>query len=132
MMDLNTRRRVCELVLGVIATDNELHPAEFQFIVKVFDSFGISQGKAEEVIAPTVRGFEAAKAIKELPAEVRQETLTLLIESAVADGKVVGSERKFLHEVGRAVDVSSEDIDVRVAAALERVTGKPPQGEGDS
>ena len=119
VMNMETRRRVCELVFGLIATDDELHPSEFRFMVKVFASFGVSQTDEEEVIAPTVRAFEAAKAMRQLPEEVHDETIELLVAAAVADGKVVEAEREFLRGVAGAIDLSVEAIDARLAKALE-------------
>ncbi|MFP6686186.1 MAG: TerB family tellurite resistance protein [Polyangiaceae bacterium] len=118
-MDVGTRRRVCELVVGLIATDDELHPSEFRFMVKVFASFGVSQTDEEEVIAPTVRAFEAAKAMRELPEEVHDEAIELLVAAAAADGKIVEAERVFLRAVAGAIDLSTEALDERLAKALE-------------
>ncbi len=121
-MNMGTRRRVCELVLGLIATDDELHPSEFRFMVKVFASFGVSQTDEEEVIAPTVRAFEAAKAMRELPEEVHDETIELLVAAAAADGKIDEAEREFLRAVAGAIDLSTEAIDERLDKALKTVS----------
>ncbi len=121
-MNMGTRRRVCELVLGLIATDDELHPSEFRFMVKVFASFGVSQTDEEEVIAPTVRAFEAANAMRELPEEVHDETIELLVAAAAADGKIDEAEREFLRAVAGAIDLSTEAIDERLDKALKTVS----------
>jgi uncharacterized tellurite resistance protein B-like protein len=117
-MDKVTKRRVCELISGIIATDQELHPDELRFMLKTFAAFDVATGKDDEAICPTTTSFEAAKLMATLPPEVRDETLALLIESAVADGKVVPSERDYLLAVARAAGISKDDVDDRIAAAL--------------
>jgi uncharacterized tellurite resistance protein B-like protein len=123
-MDETLGRRVCELIVGIIATDDELHPAEFEFMLKAFETFGISKSEDDEVLAPTVRSFEAAKAMKALPDEVRSQAMDLLVESAVVDGKVVEAERTYLHAVARAMDMSIETVDAKVGKALAQVTAQ--------
>ncbi len=117
-MDDVTRRRVCELISGIVATDMELHPAELAFMLRTFQAFGVATGEDDEAICPTVTGFEAAKLMGELPADVRQEAIELLLKGAVVDGKVTPQERDWLLAVGRAAGLSRDDIDDRIAEAL--------------
>lgn len=117
-MDERTRRRVCELVMGIIATDRELHPNELTFMLKTFKAFGVATGKDDEAITPTTRSFEAAKAMSELPEAVREETLELLLDSAVVDGKVVQAERVYLRAVGKAAGLSEAEVDDRIEQKL--------------
>jgi hypothetical protein len=124
-MDRPTARRVCELVAGIIATDRELHPAELRFLLKTFESFGIASGKEDEAICPTVTSVEAARAMSDLPQEVRAEAMELLIHSAAIDGKVVPAERQFLTAVARAAKVSEDSIDERIAAHLMSIDQTP-------
>ena len=124
-MDPVTSRRVCELVMGIIATDQELHPTELQFMLKIFKAFGVASGAEDEAISPTTRSFEAEKAMKALPADVRQEAIELLLDSAVVDGKVVEAERQFLYAVGRAAGISQEVIDSRIETKLAALALEP-------
>src|SRR5262245_13770471 len=87
-MDWNTRRHICELVAGIIASDRELHPAELKFMLKTFSAFGIASGNETEAVCPSVSTVEAMRAMRLLPQEVRHEAMDLLIASAVSDGKV--------------------------------------------
>lgn len=110
------------MVMGIIATDRELHPTELAFMLKTFEAFGIAKSGDDEAITPTTRAFEAAKAMGELPEEVREETIELLLETAAVDGKVVEAERKFLHAVARAAGIDEATIDERIVAKLAAVT----------
>lgn len=119
-MDERTRRRVCELIAGIIATDDHLDPAELTYMLKIFNTFGIASGGRDEVVSPTTTAREAARAMAELPAEVREEALGLLIESAAADGEVVPAERAYLQAVARAAGVDDARLEAQVAEALAR------------
>ncbi len=124
-MDEVTRRRVCELVAGIIATDDVLHPNELQFMLKTFNRFGIASGDEDEAIVPVVTAMEARKAMKDLPEEVRDEALGLLVESAAADGNVSPEEREYLLAVGKAAGLDSDNIDDRIATQLVKSTVGP-------
>ncbi len=104
--------------MGIIATDRELHPDELTFMLRTFKSFGIATGEDDEAIMPTTRSHEAAKAMGALPEDVRHEAMELLLESAVADGKVVEAERDYLHAVARAAGIAVGEIERRIDAKL--------------
>lgn len=118
-MDELTRRRVCELIAGLIATDENLHPEELRFMLKTFKAFGVASGEEDEAICPTVGAQEAAKAMTALPPEVREETIGLLIESAVADGVIADEERAYLSAVARAAGIAHDDVQGRLDEALQ-------------
>ena len=117
-MDSVTRRKVCELVAGIIATDQELHPSELTFMLKTFATFGVGSSDDDEAMTPMVSRAEAAKTMAELPEDIRKQTLELLIESAAIDGKVVPAEREFLRSVAEAADLPDDSIDESLAARL--------------
>lgn len=117
-MNETTKRKVCELVAGIIATDKQLHPAELKFLLRTFDAFGIGTGRDDEAICPTIMPHEAGKAMGDLPPEVREEAMALLINTAVVDGKVVPEERSFLEAVARASKTPFEEVERRLAEAL--------------
>lgn len=119
-MDERTRRRVCELIAGIIATDDHLDPAELQYMLKIFTTFGIASGGKDEVVSPATTPAEAARAMAELPAAVREEAFDLLVESAVADGEVVPAERTYLQVVARAAGVDSARLETLITEALAR------------
>jgi phage I-like protein len=117
-MDDVTKRRVCELIAGIIATDAEFHPAELEFMTRAFAAFGIAGGEEDQAICPTITSMEAAKQMATLPADHREEAMALLMQGAVADGKVTPEEREWLLAVGRAAGISRDDVDDQIATAL--------------
>jgi uncharacterized tellurite resistance protein B-like protein len=122
-MDELTKRRVCELVAGVIATDEELPSAELRFLVKLLRRFGIAQGPECEVVRPTRVGSAAAALMAELPEAVRDETVQLLIDAVVADGKISPKEREYMVAIAEAVGMTSDEMCRRLEDRLARPGG---------
>jgi len=110
-------RRVCELIAGILLTDGEFHPSENDLLVRMFQGFGIPMER-EVVLSPTLTGTAAAKAISELPDEVQQAALELLIDAAIADGKVVPTEQQYLEEVAEAMDITKEQLEEKITDRL--------------
>lgn len=116
-MDGAQRRRVCQLIAGLVVADEDLDPAEDVFVDKMLAKFGIPQ-EERAVIFPVIDSEEAAISIMTLPADVRDEAFELLCEAAAADGQVVDEEREYLGKVAGAIGVSDADVEQRLAKYL--------------
>ena len=86
-------------------------------MVKTFAAFDIA-ATDDAAVCPTTDKGEAAVLMGQLPEDVRQEAMDLLVSSAVADGKVVPSERDWLLAVGGAAGMSDDAVDELIADAL--------------
>lgn len=116
-MDAEQRQKVCQLIAGIVITDEDLDPKEEAFIEKLLDKFGL-EATERDVIFPLVDAEEAATTMKELSAEAQAEAFDLLIQAAAADGKVVEEEQAYLRKVGEVVGVGEEEIETRLVDAL--------------
>lgn len=116
-MDQQLSHKVCRLVAGIVVADDDLDDTEDQFIDRMLAKFGIPPSERESIF-PIVDKSEAKAAMQELPPDVQHETMTLLIEAACADGKVVTEERAYLHAVAEAIGVSAGALDVKIDDAL--------------
>ena len=56
--------------------------------------------------------------IAELPEEVREETVGLLVDAAVADGKLTDEERVYLQAVSEAAGLARDELVDRATARL--------------
>jgi uncharacterized tellurite resistance protein B-like protein len=108
---------VCRLIAGIVISDDDLDEKEEAFIDRMVERFGLAD-EDRDALFPIVDADEAVSEIKAFPEEVRTETLRLLIDAAVADGKVVDEEKAYLVAVAGAMGVSESDLDIRVAKAL--------------
>jgi len=116
-MDQTTRQKICQLVAGIVITDDVLDDKEEAFVDRMIAAFGLSDTN-REVIFPLVDGDEAAKEMSGLPKDAQQEAFRLLIEAACADGEVVPEERSYLSAVAAAIGIAEDDVDSRLKAQL--------------
>jgi uncharacterized tellurite resistance protein B-like protein len=120
-MDIETRQKICQLVAGIIISDDILDEKEEAFVDRLIQSFGVGES-GREVIFPLVDRDEAAQQIKDLPKDAQEEALRLLIEAACIDGQIAPEEREYLHAIAKALDVSEATLAKRVADQLGAVS----------
>lgn len=114
-MNAESRHNVCRLIAGLVVSDDDFAPEEEAFIERLLKRFGISE---RETIFPIVAHDEAAAEVKALPADVQQEALALLIEAAVADGRIADEERAYVRVVGEAMGLDAAAVDAKLDGAL--------------
>lgn len=124
-MTPDERRKVAQLVAGIVVTDDVLDPAEERFVDKMLDNFGIPDDQ-RAVIFPILDGDEAAESLQRMSGPVQAEVIELLIGAAAADGDIVPEERAYLAAVAKAAGVSDEQMEQRLAAALSARASASP------
>lgn len=117
-MDESSSRRICQLIAGIVVSDEDLAPKEEAFIEKVLARFGLDPAE-RDAIFPIVEAGEAAGEMKALPESVRDEAFELLVQAAAADGSIEPEELTYLETVADAVGVSRDELSDRLAAALQ-------------
>jgi uncharacterized tellurite resistance protein B-like protein len=114
-MDEQNSLQVCGIIAGVLIADDHIHPHEADFLNRVQARFGIP----EETKVEPIGHEEAVVKLRELPAELRKETLDLVVQGAAADGKIDIGERIFLDAVARELSISQGDLDAMLQAAMK-------------
>jgi uncharacterized tellurite resistance protein B-like protein len=117
-IDQELRRRVCRLIAGIVVSDDDLDEAEDKFIDRLLPSFGIPIEERESIF-PIVDRAEAAEALRALPKSIHREVFDLLLDAAVADGKVVDEEKAYLHTVGEVLGLAAAEVDGKIADRLK-------------
>ena len=117
-MDENLRRKLCQLIAGIVVADDDLDPAESAFIDRMLVRFGIPPDD-RDIIFPIVNPDEAVARVHELPLEIQGEALELLVQAAAADGKIVPEERAYLKAVARAMGREDRELAQLVARYLK-------------
>ena len=118
-MDDGMRRKVCQLIAGIVITDEDLDPREEAFVERMLLKFGLDASE-RDVIYPLVDGEEAAATMRSLPPEIQSQAFQLLIEAAAADGKVVTEEREYLGTVALALGMAEKEVERRLDEELAR------------
>jgi uncharacterized tellurite resistance protein B-like protein len=116
-MDAELGKKVCQLVAGIVITDEDLDPREEAFVERMLAGFGLDATQ-RDVIFPLVDGEEAAAEISQMPNDVQQEAFRLLLEAAAADGKIVDEEREYLRAVAAVMSISDEELERRLSKQL--------------
>jgi uncharacterized tellurite resistance protein B-like protein len=119
-MDPNVARQVCRLIAGIVVSDEDLSPQEDAFVDRMLLRFGIPIAD-RDVIFPIIDASEAADTVKALAPAVREEALSLLIEAAAADGSIAPEELGYLEAVADATSVARDELQDRLAAALQKL-----------
>jgi len=116
-MDIEIRQKICQLVAGIIISDDILDDHEEKFVDRLIQSFGVGES-GRDVIFPLVDRDEAAEQIKTLPKEAQDEAMKLLIEAACVDGQIAPEERDYLKAIAEALEISDATLAKRVADQL--------------
>ena len=121
-MDESQRRRVCQLVAGMVISDDVLEPQEEAFLDRVIEQFGLAD-LGRDAIFPLVSHDEAAAAARELGPELGEEAFALLLDAAKADNEVNKDELEYLRVVAEALGVSEEDTKKQLDELAPLVVG---------
>lgn len=116
-LDLATRRKICQLVAGIITADAKLDPKEAAFFYRVVHRFGIAASERDTIV-PLADAEEAAVQIQELPRRAQDTALALLVDAAFVDGVMQPEERAYLRAIGSALAISDEDLERRIVSRL--------------
>lgn len=113
------RRKVCQLVAGIVIADDLLDDKEEAFVDRLLARFEVNDS-GRDVIFPLVDRDEATLAIVALPKDVQQEAFSLLVEAACVDGKIEPEEHQYLKAVADVIGVTGETLEARIAAQMGR------------
>ena len=116
-MEIEIRQKICQLVAGIIISDDILDEHEEKFVDRLIQSFGVGES-GRDVIFPLVDRDEAAEQIKDLPKDAQDEAMKLLIEAACVDGQIADEERDYLKAIAAALEIPEATLAKRVAAQL--------------
>jgi uncharacterized tellurite resistance protein B-like protein len=116
-VDRQRSLELCRLIAGLVVSDDDLDASEEAFLDRLLAKFGIPETERESLF-PIVDRADAAEAVRKLPADVQKAALAMLVEAAVADGKVAAEERAYLDTVAAEMKVVPKDLDALIAAKL--------------
>ena len=116
-MTPDQRRKVAQLVAGIVVTDDVLDPAEERFVDKMLEEFAIPDAE-RGAIFPILDGEEAAESLARLGPELHEEVMELLVQAAAADGQIVPEEEVYLAAVAKVAGVGDDELRARLDRAL--------------
>jgi len=123
-VDVADRRKICQLVAGILVSDDDFADAERSFLQRIYARFGLPPDEWAEV-QPIAVGAAAAT-LRELPADTHAKVVALLVEAAIADGVVDARERVYLLVVAAAMGIDAIAMEQRIAKRLELLAERGP------
>jgi uncharacterized membrane protein YebE (DUF533 family) len=123
-MDISDRRSICQLVAGILVSDELVTEEEEVFLQRVYVRFGLAAEEARTV--QPIEAGAASAALRQLPEQVQAKVVALLVEAAIADGVVDGRERAYLLVAAAALGIEADVMERRIASRLEKLEQRGP------
>ena len=116
-MDLDQRNAIVDLVEGVLIADGEISEDERAFLKKVLARSGLTEGDREDRVVTSTAG-RTTGTLRAFPPDVQAKIVGLLVDAAIADGKVVPEERALLLSAAAALGIDAQVLEDRIAKQL--------------
>lgn len=117
-MNREDQIQICKIVAQAILADTRITDTEEALLVKLMDRYDLDDATRKEVMARDI-GEDPTEAIQALrSADAKNELIVELALAVAADGEISSSERKLMSRVAEALDISSEDLDLMLKAAI--------------
>jgi uncharacterized tellurite resistance protein B-like protein len=108
--------KVVQLIEAVIAADGVVVEAERDFLRRVVERFRMT-GERDDRIVPSDPGRTTAT-LRSLAPDVQARVMALLVEAAIADGRVEPEERALLLASAATLGIDAHALEERIARRL--------------
>ena len=117
-MDMKNKVEICKIVAQAVLSDARITDSESEFLGKLMDRYEITAEVRKEILAQNI-GDDLTELLGGLgDEEAKNELLVELALAVAVDGEISSSERKLMNRVAEALDISSEDLDLMLKAAI--------------
>jgi uncharacterized tellurite resistance protein B-like protein len=116
--------KVIELIEAVIAADGVVVEEERAFLRRVMERFGLSaEDRADHVVASDPG--RTTLTLRALAPDAQMRVMALLVDAAVADGRVAPEERALLLASAATLGIDAAALEDRIARRLKSVAPGP-------
>jgi len=122
-VDIEERSKVCDLIEAVVAADGVVSDAEREFLRKVVERFGLSEAARADRVMTSDLG-RTTSTLRTLPPDAQAKVMALLVEAAVADGRIEPEERALLLASAASLGIQASTLEERIARRL-RASSEP-------
>lgn len=117
-MDTANKIEICKIVASAILADAQITDEEYEFLGKLMDRYELDAGARKSILARNIEE-DLVDSVKKLKADGSQNELLVELALAVAvDGEISSSERKLLGRVAELLDVTDDDLELMLKAAI--------------
>jgi uncharacterized tellurite resistance protein B-like protein len=117
-MENKDKLQVCKVVAQAILADIQITDEERALLDRLMDRYELDDAERKEVMNRNLDDDpgELAKEIED--ADARNELLVELALTVAVDGEIAKTERAVLDKVAEALEVSEEDLEKMIEAAI--------------
>ena len=117
-MDAADRIEICKVIASAILADAQITDDEYNFLNKLMDRYELSTADRQAILARNI-GEDLEGSVQKLKEDGSQNELLVELALAVAvDGEISSSERKFLNRIAGLLDVTEDDLEMMLKAAI--------------
>ena len=117
-MDAAGKIEICKVVASAILADAQITDEEHDFLSKLMDRYGLGKEERQAILSRNI-GEDLEASVRKLKADGSQNELLVELALAVAvDGEISSSEKKLLSRVAALLDVTDEDLELMLKAAI--------------
>jgi tellurite resistance protein len=124
-VEVEDREKVVELIEQVIAADGIITDDEREFLRRVIERFGLSEEERADRVVQSDPG-RATRTLRTFSPDDQARVMALLVDAAVADGKVEPEERALLLASAAALGIEACALEERIARRLKAVAAGLP------
>lgn len=128
-MDVEERHKVCQLIEAVIGADGVVADAERAFLQRIVQRFGLPERTSDAPLGAADYGRTTAT-LRTLAKDAQPRVMALLVEAAVADGKVDPEERALLLASAASLGIEATALEERIQWRLRGSKPPPPAPTG--
>lgn len=115
-MDIDQRAKVCQLLETILAADGVIAPEEREFMRRTMAKLRLP---AEMAPASLRDVGSATSTLRALDQDSQSRVLALLVEAAIADGRVDPREKVLLLAAAAALGIEATALEERIARRLK-------------
>ena len=117
-MSPEEQAKIIELVEAVIGADGVVTEEERAFLQRVIERFRLSPDSRADAIAVSDPG-RTTQSLRALAPDTQVRVMALLVDAAVADGKVTPEERALLLASAATLGIDAAALEERIARRLK-------------
>ncbi len=117
-MDMEEKVQICKIVALAILSDAQITDTEHDFLTGLMSRWELSEDQKKQVLARNI-GDDPRELLRTLPSsDGVDDLLGELVQAVAVDGEVSGVEREVLAQVGEALGVRPEALDLLINSVL--------------
>jgi uncharacterized tellurite resistance protein B-like protein len=123
-VNVEERNKIVDLIEAAITADGVIADEEREFLRRVIERFGLTESDRADRVVTSAAGRTTA-ILRTFPPDVQARIMALLVDAAVADGRVEPQERALLLAAAASLGIEAGVLEERIARRLKAIAAGP-------